>query len=150
MLTLKEYSEIFEKIFIPSLIPLIVAVITFRLSMRQITNAGVIQARQLWINALRDTLSTFISRAEFIVITEDGNKKDEAYQIMVESQYKIELLLNPLEEDHNNINLLLEEIRNIIFEDVIDEGLFDARISELLNHSKRVLKREWNVVKKGK
>lgn len=149
-MTTNTFLEITERVLVPTTIPIIIGLITFRIAKKQINNTGITQFRQQWINSLRDTLSRFISKAEYIFITEDDDKVDEAYREMVEAQYKIELLLNPEEADHNNVTNLLEKIRNIVFEEKIDEDTFDKNISQLLKESKKVLKREWIVVKKGK
>lgn len=142
--------DVLERILIPTTIPIIIGLITFRIAKKQINNTGVTQFRQQWINSLRDTLSVFISKAEYIFITEDDEKVDEAYRDMVEAQYKIELLLNPEEIDHNRVTSLLEEIRKIVFEEKIEEEIFDKKVSDLLKEAKKVLKREWIVVKQGK
>lgn len=136
------------------LIPIIIGFITYIIAKKQITNTGITQFRQQWINSLRDTLSLFIARVEYTIIQEDKVKIKEAFREMVEAEYKAEMLLNPVEDDHNELVKKMREIRKMVYEDEsevskIDDKI-DDEIDELLSISKRVLKREWNVVKKGK
>jgi hypothetical protein len=68
---------------------------------------------------------------------------------------KVELLLNPTEDDHNELVAKMNEIRELIHEETTEasdefEDLVDEKIKELLTISKRVLKKEWIVVKNGK
>lgn len=79
---------------------------------------------------------------------------DEHFMELTQMQHKIELLLNPIEDDHNEVVKLIGEIRDWIHEDEADEeemneGL-DTLIDELMVVSKRVLKSEWIRVKRGK
>lgn len=136
------------------LIPLIIGWVSYKIARRQISNSGVTQFRQKWIDNVRDAISVFIAKAEVISMLDYD--EDEAYfehfKELSQMQHKIELFLNPQEEDHNEIVELLNDIREIIHEETIDEKLEDKmydKIQKLLNVSKRVLKREWNVVKKG-
>ncbi|ESU28726.1 hypothetical protein FLJC2902T_13190 [Flavobacterium limnosediminis JC2902] len=131
------------------LIPIIIGFITYIIAKKQIINTGVTQFRQQWINSLRDTISVFISRAEYTSIQENQEKIKEAFREIVEAEFKIELLLNPSEEDHNKLVEKMREIRDLIYF-VPDNDTLDIHIEELLAITKKVLKREWNVVKSGK
>jgi H2-forming N5,N10-methylenetetrahydromethanopterin dehydrogenase-like enzyme len=131
------------------LIPIIIGIITYSIAKKQIINTGVTQFRQQWINSLRDTISIFISRAEYTIIEENQEKIKDAFRDIVEAEFKIELLLNPLENDHNKLVAKTREIRDLIYIDRENESL-DRHIDELLDITKKVLKREWIVVKKGK
>jgi predicted RNA-binding protein with EMAP domain len=132
------------------LIPIIIGFITYIIAKKQITNTGITQFRQQWINSLRDTLSLFIARVEYTIIQEDNIKIKEAFHEMVEAKFKAEMLLNPNEDDHNALVKKMQEIRHMVYEDESVENKIDDEVEKLLTISKRVLKREWNVVKKGK
>lgn len=137
------------------LIPILVAVVTYIIAKKQITNAGVTQFRQNWIDNLRDAISLFIAKAEMISVLErdDDENYREHFKELSQMQHKVELLLNPNENDHQEIVDLLEGIRDTIHDDEMDDETLDEKIDELIDKlldvSKRVLKREWNVVKKG-
>jgi len=69
-------------------------------------------------------------------------------------QHKIELMLNPAESDNNELIKLNDELRSIVHEEGLTddklEELISGKIDEIMAVSKRVLKREWIVVKKGR
>jgi hypothetical protein len=149
LLSFVNLVDLFSKL----LIPIIIGYVTYLIAKRQIANSGVTQFRQNWINELRSTISLFISKAELISILDVDDEKNyrEAFKDFCQCQYKIELLLNPNESDHNSIITHLEKIRQLIHtEDEIDEEELDQSIVILLEVTKRVLKREWQVVKRGK
>lgn len=137
-------------------IPIIIGAITFIIAKKQITNAGVTQFRQKWINDLRDSISLFIAKAEMISVIDldDNENYYRNFTELAQTQHKILLLLNPLENDHKEIGKVLDEIRDLIHEeDISDDSLdeeMDKKINELIKISQAVLKREWNVVKSGK
>ena len=141
--------NIISSILSSILIPIIIGFITYIIAKKQIINTGVTQFRQQWINSLRDTLSTFISLAEYTNVIENKIKIKEAFREITAAEFKIELLLNPLEEDHNKLIEKMRKIRDLIYF-FPDNDTLDTHIDELLEISKKILKREWNVVKKGK
>lgn len=138
------------------LIPVLVAIITYIIARKQITNAGVTQFRQNWIDNLRDAISIYVAKAEMITILDfdDDESYLEHFKELSQMQHKIELLLNPNESDHQEIVTLINNIRDIIHDEEIDEKELDKKtdnyIDRLMEVTKRVLKREWNIVKKGK
>jgi len=137
-------------------IPVIIGYITFAVAKKQITNAGVTQFRQKWIENLRDSLSIFIAKAEMISMLDFDEDEEyfEHFKELSQMQHKVELLLNPTETDHNEIVALIGDIRELVHDKEIQEDeldtIMDEKIEGLMEVSKRVMKREWNVVKKGR
>lgn len=137
-------------------IPIIIGVITFIVAKKQITNAGVTQFRQKWIDNLRDAISIYIAKAEMISMLDFDDDKTyfEHFKELSQMQYKIELMLNSSESDHADIVEIIGEIRDIIHDEDINEDELENNLGELILElvevSKRVLKREWSIVKKGK
>ena len=137
-------------------IPIIVAVITYVIAKKQIVNSGVTQFRQKWIDDLRNSISIFIAQAEMISMLDFDDDKQyfENFQDLSQMQNKIELMLNPLEEDHNQLIEIANKIREIIHDENIDddelEEVLNKKIDELLDISKAVLKKEWIVIKQGR
>ena len=138
------------------LIPIIIAAITYIIAKKQITNSSITQFRQKWIDDLRNCISIYIAKAEMISMLDlnDDEQYFKHFKELSQMQNKIALMLNPLEKDHNQLIEITEEIRELIHdEDVDDEELekrLDKKIAVLLDVSKIVLKKEWNVIKKGK
>lgn len=143
-----------------SLISLSGIVFTYLASKRNNWNAGVTQFRQQWINNLRDALSLFIAKAETISMTDyhDDNLYFAHFTELSQSYNKVILLLNPNDPDYQAVLKQMDEIRQLIhseeeekFEnDAEFQIYFDNQIAGLLKVSQIVLKREWNVIKKGK
>jgi len=144
-------TDVLEKV----LIPVIIGYITYQISKKQIINAGITQFRQRWIDELREAVTLYIAKAEMIAMLEfgDNEKYSEHFQQLVQMQYQIELMLNPGEEDHNKINIITTNIRNVVHDEHIDNNTLDRllthKIDQLLKATKVVLKKEWAVVKKG-
>lgn len=137
------------------IIPIIIGYITYLIAKKQITNAGVTQFRQQWIDNLRTAISDYISKAEFLLLEIKTNKRNEQqlidiYQELLRLRYKIDLMLNQKEEDHKKIVAFLVSIRNGIYDDKVSIIDLQTNISQLNEFAKTVLKQEWNVVKSGK
>lgn len=152
---METYLNLIEKIIIPVIIPIALAFFSFHIAKQQIINAGVTQFRQQWIEDLRESVSTFIAKAELIAMTdlEDDQNYMEHIQELSESQNRIELMLNPLEDEHNKIVEGLVAIRALIHDSKISDKKLaerlDANTVTLLSATKRVLKSEWLRVKKA-
>lgn len=133
-------------------IPVIIGAITFIIAKRQITNAGVTQFRQKWIDNLRDSISKYVAQAETISMLElnDDISYFREFKELAQTQHKIELMLNREESDHSEIIGHISDIRDLIHENKIDQDKFNEMIKALIGVSQDVLKREWKVVKKGK
>ncbi len=137
------------------LIPVLVSYITYLIAKKQITNAGVTQFRQQWIENLRNSISDYISKAEFLLLEIKTNQRNDQYLIdiyqeLLKLRYKIDLMLNPLEDDHKKIIDYLVKIRNGIYDKNVTVFALQTEISQLNEFTKKVLKMEWNVVKSGK
>lgn len=153
-------TEFYQIVAIPAIISfgtcLTTLFVTYVIAQKQIKNTGVTQFRQKWIDDLRDSISIYIAKAEVIAMLDFDN--DELYfshsKELFQMQYKIELMLNPFEIDHNKINDAIEDIRSIIHDRELKHDdateILDKNISKLLKVSKEVLKKEWKVVKDGK
>ena len=119
-------------------------------------NTGVTQFRQKWIDNLRDAISLFIAKAEMISMLDlDDEAYYDHYEELSQMHTKVELLLNPIEDDHNELVEKMNEIRELIHDEITEdadefENMVDNKVKELLIISKRVLKKEWIVVKTGK
>lgn len=137
------------------LIPILVSLITYLIAKKQITNAGVTQFRQQWIDNLRNSISDYISKAEFLLLEIKTNQRNDhnlivIYQELLKLRYKIDLMLNPSEDDHKKIIDFLVKIRNGIYDTNVTVSALQTEISQLNEFTKKVLKKEWNVVKSGK
>jgi hypothetical protein len=139
-------------------------VITLTVAQRQF-NATVISAnRQKWIETMRDTLAELIAliRAALVVKSKWKDKWDrglgplnadpamlDKFEHIVLAQSKIELLMNPIDGDHQRLYETIESaIERLRAEESLEaETLHDIRTITALGQA--ILKREWQRVKIG-
>ena len=104
--------------------------------------------RQKWINTLRDDISKFLSTTTKLVSdkseSNNGGLKRENVDALWLEFYKIQLLLNPNEEDHNN---LISYLRDVIAA-INDTNAFTNKRSDVIETSQIILKHEWERVKR--
>ena len=138
--------------------------VSLKVAKRQF-NATVLSAnRQKWIETLRDLLAEMISLMVAVLVVKSGWKgkwnkgmgaleKDPSLLHKVERivlvQWKIRLMLNPTEADHQElyrtIHTAFERIQSEDSTDVEAE----AAIENLTRLAHVILKREWERVKRG-
>lgn len=119
--------------------------------------------RQAWINTLRDSIAE-IQQSATITSVEVNLATDKKSQSAADSEvlanalrktdflyYKIQLLLNPKEDDHNKLIDLLFKLKGAALK-AGDEQLkkYESLQNEIIKLSQCILKREWIRVKKGK
>ena len=152
---LLDFSPIWG-VIINAMVSALAIFVTYIVAKQNRWNTGVTQFRQQWINNLRDAISLFIAKAELISMLDlDDNAYYAHFEELSQMNSKIELLLNPTEDDHNELVDKMGEIRELIHSEITEdfeefEDMVENNVQELLEISKRVLKKEWNVVKQGK
>ena len=139
---------------------LIAATITFLVAVFA-KESKTSEFRQNWIDGLRSDLSKFVS-LQIHLASEYGRRLDQAQDEttsafwqrinpqlldMEEIQSRIELRLNP--EEHVKLIVMVRDLTKLS----VFTKLPDNEQAQLINHfiaeSQRVLKTEWEVVKKG-
>ena len=117
-------------------------------SSAEVANKQIIAPmRQAWINNLRDlvaeltgdTLHYFTAGHEF-----EGYKN---FQRLTFLESKIQLMLNPNEEDHQKLEEMMKALRRLQSGDEQGRDQFIATHPEVMKLARKVLKREWNRVK---
>ena len=107
--------------------------------------AIISDSRQRWINTLRDDLSSLMSHlTQYSASSKD--RKAEIFSNIWTDVYKVQLLLNPNEDMHKE----LEKEINTAFGLCTDSSTkveFMAQRDAVLNLSKKILKHEWQRVK---
>lgn len=95
--------------------------------------------RQEWINSLRDEITGFLAVVASTSPSQHSTEiSDVGQNKLWLHNYKIQLLLNPNEEDHVElVKKISEEIDNLIYQK--EETL----ISDIIAISQKILKREW-------
>ena len=123
---------------------------------KQINATVVSMNRQKWIDDLRDQLSELISLLNYINVafhSHLSNKENfmEKLERVKFIQTKIMLLINPIEEDHVKLTSLISSAIEEIIKGKKEElpNKLHEYIKALVELSQKVLKREWERVKKG-
>jgi hypothetical protein len=126
--------------------------------------ASVISAnRQNWINTLRDCIAEFQVKAKVVTVetklssqdstsfASDPKNFDQAVEKKRVLRNKIALLINPNEQDHDDLIKLMAKVEDLcINEDSIDDEKHDNLQKEITSLAQKILNREWERVKKGK
>jgi hypothetical protein len=115
--------------------------------------------RQVWINALRDLISEYISISGLIHAGDWSNRTEIEFDKKMERlallSAKIRLMLNPKEEDHQRLSKLLGDLLLTMGGRAAAGDKRDAQkartlVNELVPLSQSILKREWERVKRVK
>jgi len=103
-------------------IPLVIAFVSYLLAKRQLNSSNVNQFRQRWMEDFRSTVSLFIAKAETVSIIDldDSESYMKHFQEFVQTQMKIELLLNYEDDDHSKFVKKLNELRGIIHKKTVN------------------------------
>ena len=138
--------------------------VTLAVARRQFS-ANVLSAnRQRWIETLRDLLAELISLlvAALVLKSNWRDKWDEGRGLiaadpemltkverMVLVQWKIRLLINPTEPDHQELYRTIESAFKRIRSEESLESETEADIETITTLAQAILKREWQRVKQG-
>ena len=104
--------------------------------------------RQAWINKLRELLAEFTANVVHGRVAGGVEKRPDEYntQLLFLLSH-IELMLNPNEDDHQHLGALMQKmVGKIGDQDGTHEELSTIR-ADLLDLSRKILKREWDRVK---
>jgi hypothetical protein len=103
--------------------------------------------RQAWINSLRDLLAELTANALHYYVAGYEDRSDKEYHRLTFLKSKVELMLNPLEDDHQSFMGLISQMIASIERTKGQPDEFPELHVEVMSVAKAVLKREWNVVK---
>lgn len=107
--------------------------------------------RQQWINTLRDNISEFIALVGMIsanILQKDIAR--EKFERLIQVRVKISLLLNMSEQDHQQLNSLLNHATSQITDQIAKNRIttdFQKTRDDIVTLSQKILKREWERVK---
>lgn len=111
--------------------------------------ASTANKRQDWINQLRQLLARFLAIAPLI---KNKERREEAYRTFLSVYSEVELMLNPLESDHQKLLSILEKyFRSVDASEMmfVEQAMETPRRNLLVARAQIVLKREWQLVKTG-
>lgn len=133
-------------------------VVTFIVAKKQINASVVSGNRQVWINRLRDELAALIAivnhlpaaHANGSINTDDAIQE---YGRFLEKAQVVKLLINPKEDDHQELVNLVNSAGKGVIESISSKKAsakeFEDSAEGIVSHAQVVLKREWERVKIG-
>jgi hypothetical protein len=139
-------------------------IVTLFVARRQV-NATVLSAnRQKWIDALRDALAELISLLVAALVVKAGWKEQwdggraplaknaallDKVERMVLVQARIRLLTNPTEADHQHLCAAIHTAIMRLRSEELEEPGTEKDIEIITELAQKILKREWQRVKRG-
>ena len=103
--------------------------------------------RQAWINTLRDLVAELTSSALHYHVAGFEERTDEEYRRLTLLEYKVTMMLNPMEENHKQLEQLIRKLISALERRrEAEEGFPDIHLAVVIL-SRQIFKREWNVVK---
>ena len=103
--------------------------------------------RQVWINKLRELLAEFTSKAAIHYHTDLENFTVEAGQRLSLLEAHIQLMLNPNEKDHKDLETLMRGMVDKVLSEKRGQSEFEDLRTKMIALSREILKREWDRVK---
>ena len=104
--------------------------------------------RQAWIDKLRELLAEFMSSTLHYWVAGFEDRKDKEYQRVALLETHIQLMLNPNEADHQRLELLIRRMVGDLEKNLGQKSEYPNLHSEMSDLSRKILKREWDRVKK--
>lgn len=114
----------------------------------EVANKQVIAPmRQAWINNLRDLLAELSSSSLHYYVAGFEDRSDQDYLRLTLLEHKVQLMLNPKEEDHRRLEQLIRTAISALNAGPAGRENFEAVHPEIMKLSREVLKREWDRVR---
>lgn len=102
--------------------------------------------RQQWINTLRDNTAELLSQASLLHLRDESPSSAERMELAAR-EAKLELLINPKEEDHRSLLAAVRYVVNSIGAE--NRADFHEGHRKAVEIAQGVLKKEWEVTKRG-
>lgn len=103
--------------------------------------------RQAWINTLRDLLAELSSSALHYHVAGFEERTDDEYRRLTLLEHKVAMMLNPIEDDHKQLEQLIRKLISTLERGREAEQGFPDLHQAVVTLSRQIFKREWNVVK---
>jgi len=138
--------------------------VTLSVARRRFAATVLSANRQKWIETLRDLLAELISQCVAVIVVRqqwkgrwnrgmDAMAADpkllEKLERIVLVQWKIRLLINPVEADHRDLYGAIETALKRLQQEESTDAEMEGDIERITVLSQAILKREWERVKQG-
>jgi hypothetical protein len=133
-------------------------IVSWKIAKKQIRATTVTASRQQWINNFRDTLADFLAKTSMCYGLAKNHYADGTsiprVEQMVQLNYRIHLLINPNDADHQDIaslaDFICSELRSAKTADENSEKKQESQKQEFIKLSQKILKCEWKRIREGK
>ncbi len=108
--------------------------------------------RQDWIDKVREHIAQILTYIETSPVLHENSDKtnSEKTESLRLYEQRLKLLLNPNEEDHQQLlDCVAKSIRPMIAGDVSEKADIQSCSADITSYAQKILKREWERVKKG-
>lgn len=103
--------------------------------------------RQKWINELRTLLAEFSSSCMHYWQIGYEDRTEAEYQRITDLKHQVIFMINPKERDHQALVSIIARMEDGLARGKCGNIDFHMAYKELLEQGRKVLKREWEVVK---
>lgn len=103
--------------------------------------------RQAWINNLRDLVAELTSSALHYHVAGFQERKDDEYRRLTLLEHKVALMLNPLEDDHKQLEQLIRQMVSALERGREGETELVRVHPAVMDLSRQIFKGEWNRVR---
>lgn len=103
--------------------------------------------RQAWINNLRDLLADLVSSALHYYVSGFEDRSDEEYRRLTLLEHQVQLMLNPVEKDHQRLEELINQMTSALGCGLEGGRDFEDAYAEIKKLTRKILKREWDRVR---
>jgi hypothetical protein len=118
------------------------------LSSLEVANKQILgPMRQAWINSLRDLFAELASSALHYAVAGYEDRTDEEYRRLTLLEHKIQLMLNPNEDDHKTLELQVRKMVGALNRGHEADQDFRDAYGTIMKFSREVFKREWDRVR---
>lgn len=128
-----------------ALITIITYIFTRKYDYHRLYAETVSQSRNKWLNEMRDFISTMLAEAENINSQNPNNSEPQTNYEYFKARNEILLRLNLKEEEHRLLKENIQMLDTAIFN---CSGQFDCLKKNIITVSQKILKDEWEKVKK--
>jgi hypothetical protein len=134
--------------------------IQLHVAKKQIRSTTVSANRQAWINTLRDNLATIRAYSSDVRELRAAHTHDPALAAKIQEEArqakiliaKVDLSLNPHEQDHQDLLRAVQRLSNVsdsVAPDKTKGAEWEQAVQDFMTQAKSILKAEWERVKKG-
>jgi len=138
------------------------SIVSFLIAKQQFKATVISANRQQWINNLRDCIADFQTKAKIAfvetclalnketAVAANVKNHDEALKGMRFLVNKVALLLNPNETDHSELVLLIKQLEDLCINGDPNNREVEEKLQDSITSTgQKILKREWERVKRG-